>query len=316
MNTLYAHGKLLLSAEYMVMYGSGALAVPLTQGQSLQRIRSESAGIFSWKAYHHDQLWFSTSLESTKLKIVESSDPEKSEYLIRIIRSILQLTPSFQEDLFKWDVETHLDFSPQWGLGSSSTLTALMAEWAEVNPLDLHFLISEGSGYDVACAIANGPILYKIRDYSPHYMHVQFHPPFADQLYFAWLGNKQITASHLEQIKDMINPDFEHIHHFSTITDQMIVAPDLGSFQALMNEHEEALSDLLGIEPISTTRFQDLPGTVKSLGAWGGDFVMIASDTNKEEITGYLNEREIKVVFRYSELVYDSTEYPRDETGI
>ena len=46
------------------------------------------------------------------------------------------------------------------GLGSSSTLIYCVAEWAEVNPLMLYFKIDDGSGYDVACAFADGPITY------------------------------------------------------------------------------------------------------------------------------------------------------------
>jgi mevalonate kinase len=214
--------------------------------------------------------------------------------------------------LFKWDVETILEFSPQWGFGSSSTLTALLSEWAEVNPLDLHFMISHGSGYDVACAIANGPIHYKIRDNGPHYQHVPFHPPFSNQIYFAWLGNKQSTAKHLDQLPASFNPDYEDIRHFSMLTRKMIEATDLHSFRELMEEHEAVLSKKLGMERISSSRFKGCPGTVKSLGAWGGDFVMIATDSTQKELFDYLYERDINVIFSYADIIYDSTQLPVD----
>jgi len=51
---------------------------------------------------------------------------------------------------------------------------------------------------------------------------------------------------------------------------------------------------------------------VKSLGAWGGDFVMIASDADEKELLNYLHEKNIKVIFRYGELVYDASELPHD----
>ncbi|MGW8314089.1 MAG: GYDIA family GHMP kinase [Bacteroidales bacterium] len=308
MEPLYAHGKLLLSAEYLVLHGAKALAVPLRMGQSLKRFRSGKQGIFSWKAFYRDALWFSAILDPIHLKVISSSDPPSAENLCRILRACVELMPSFQEDLFRWDVETHLDFSPQWGFGSSSTLTALLSEWAEVNPLDLHFMISEGSGYDVACAIAEGPILYRLREDGPHYQHIRFQPPFADQLYFAWLGNKQSTASHLRQKLTGLRPDFETLHRFTVLTDQMVGAQELGPFRIAMEEHEEILSGLLGMERVAGRRFPGLAGSVKSLGAWGGDFVMIASPLPEEELYSYLYQNKIDVIFRFRDLVYEKND--------
>ncbi len=304
MNTFHAHGKLLVSAEYMVMFGSRALAIPLQLGQTLHRIRSEHPRKFSWKANYGEKTWFSATLEPGSLRIIDTSDPARAEWLRRLIRASIDLMPSFQEDLFKWDVETRLDFSPLWGLGSSSSVTALMAEWAEVNPLDLHFMISEGSGYDVACAIASGPIQYQIRDNAPHYQHVPFLPPFSDQIYFAWLGSKQYTEAHLREIKGKFQPEYEEIHRFSCITEAMIEAGDLSTFMELMEEHEEALSSLLKKEKISDSLLHGIPGTTKSLGAWGGDFVMIASEADEKDLFNYLHERDIQVIYRYKEIVY------------
>ncbi len=308
MTIFHAHGKLLISAEYMVMHGSKALAVPLQQGQSLHKIRSENREVFTWKAFYQEQLWFHASLDPASLKILDTGDTEMAQRLQQMITACIELMPSFQEDLVRWDVETFLEFSPLWGFGSSSTLITLLAVWAEINPLDLHFQVSDGSGYDVACATAEGPILYTLRDHSPHYQHVPFDPPFSHQLYFAWLGKKQLTAAHLKQLAGGVSPDDETILHFSQLTDRMIAADNLDTFQALMMEHEEKLSQILGIEKISTSRFPGLPGTVKSLGAWGGDFVMIASGASEKELFDYLYQRDIQLIYRYQELIYHGTE--------
>jgi mevalonate kinase len=244
-------------------------------------------------------------MDPSSLKILESSDPEKADHLRNMILACIELLPEFQEDLFRWDVETELDFSPEWGFGSSSTLTALLAEWAEVNPLDLHFMTSEGSGYDVACAIADGPIFYKLRDQSPQYHHVPFHPPFSEQIYFAWLGTKQSSSLQVERFAERVQPDYQTIHHFSTMTEGLMDAEDLITFQELLKEHEKRLSDLLEMEMIATSRFPELPGAVKSLGAWGGDFIMIASDASEQDLYSYLYEKDIKIIYRYQDLVYN-----------
>ncbi|MFO7934256.1 MAG: GYDIA family GHMP kinase [Bacteroidales bacterium] len=306
MKTLYAHGKLLISAEYMVMFGSSALAVPLQRGQFLKRIRSQNRDRFVWNAFDEKEKWFHAGIDPVRLKVTETTDPQKAGRLISMLKACIELMPSFQKELFRWDVETVLEFSPDWGFGSSSTLTALLAEWAEVNPLDLHFMTASGSGYDVACAIAEGPILYKIRDGSPHYRHIPFHPPFSDQIYFAWLGHKQDTRQQLDQVSGKIDPGYEWIHRFSRLTEQMIAATDPATFGKLMEEHEEALSGILEMETISDSRFSSLPGYVKSLGAWGGDFVMIVSRVSEKELFAYLHDRNIRVIFRYDDLVYDT----------
>jgi mevalonate kinase len=175
-------------------------------------------------------------------------------------------------------------------------------------------MISDGSGYDVACAIAHGPIIYRLRDDAPHYQHVSFNPSFSDHLYFAWLGRKQPTAIHLEEVAGILQPGYENIHKFSGFTEEMVKASDLTSFRELMKEHEEVLSQLLGMEPVSASRFPGIPGTVKSLGAWGGDFVMIASEVDEKELFGYLNDRDINVIFRYGDLVYEGSELQQDTT--
>ena len=308
MDDLFARGKLLLSSEYMVLHGSNALAVPLQQGQLLRRIRRNEGGPFLWRALYENNEWFRAEFTPGTLEIRNTSDQQKANHLKTLLLASMELMPAFQEDLFKMNAETILDFSPEWGFGSSSTLIALLAEWAEVNPLDLHFMVSEGSGYDVACAIAEGPIHYRLRDSAPHYRHVEFNPPFRDQLYFAWLGKKQSTAAQLVDMAGKLEPDFETIHRFSGLTEAMTEATDLAEFRLLMSEHEQLLSGLLGMDPVASNRFRDLPGSVKSLGAWGGDFVMIASDAGDEALFSYLYDRDLTVIYKYGELVYERNE--------
>ena len=81
MKAFRAHGKLLISAEYMVLHGSKALAVPLQRGQILRRIRSENRNVFSWKANYGTEVWFSASYDPTSLGILKTSDQDKAEFL-------------------------------------------------------------------------------------------------------------------------------------------------------------------------------------------------------------------------------------------
>lgn len=299
-----AHGKLLLSAEYMVMHGATALAVPLKKGQTLKIDHTESSYAFSWKAYFNEKLWFEADFDPGTLKILHSSNQEMALTLKGLLQACIEIMPSFQESLFRKDAITTLDFSPDYGFGSSSTLISLLAEWAEVNPLDLHFMVSDGSGYDVACALADGPITYKLRDHLPRYQHVPFKPSFHENLWFAWLGKKQATEKHLREVRHRIKPGFETIYKFSELTRAMIEAPSLVEFRMAMESHEEELSGILGMEKIAST-FKDLPGSIKSLGAWGGDFVMIATELDGDTLKAYLVKKGIQVIYSYKDLIYE-----------
>ena len=302
-----AHGKLLLSAEYMVMHGAKALAVPLKKGQTLEINHTESSRHFTWKAFFDKKLWFETAMDPATLNILDTTNMETALRLKEILQACIEIMPSFQESLFRKDAVTRLDFSPEFGFGSSSTLISLLAEWADVNPLDLHFMVSEGSGYDVACALADGPITYKLRDHLPQYQHIPFHPPFHEHIWFAWLGKKQATEKHLREVAGRIKPGFETIYKFSELTRAMIEASSLVEFRMAMETHEDELSGILGMEKIASA-FKDLPGSIKSLGAWGGDFVMIATEVDGEILKKYLAEKGIQVLFRYKELVYEKAD--------
>jgi hypothetical protein len=63
---------------------------------------------------------------------------------------------------------------------------------------------------------------------------------------------------------------------------------------------------LIKLERVSEARFPGLQGSVKSLGAWGGDFVMIASEQDPDALFNYLDHLGFGTRFRYKDLVYDA----------
>jgi len=304
MRVFQARAKLLISAEYMVLHGSLALELPLKKGQSLVKIKSSNPALFSWNAFHNGTSWFTALFNISTLELMKSSDQEKALHLQKLLRACLSLEPQFRKELRQWDVETHLDFAPEWGFGSSSTLTALMGQWAGISPLDLHFSTSKGSGYDVACATADQAILYSLRNNEPRYQVVPFQPAFADKLYFVWLGKKQPTGSHLEKMAGQVLPEPEDIRQVTALTQAMLEAGELSDFQKLMEEHEAKIAGLTGMKRVAESTFPGLQGSVKSLGAWGGDFVLIATEQEEEKLFNYLDGLGLNTRFRYKDLVY------------
>lgn len=159
-NTYKAHGKLLLTGEYFVLHGAKSIALPLQYGQQMDVTSGRESGILRWKAFMQEGLWFSCELSLPDFEIVNCSDYEKAEILKETFHAIQKLNPDFYP-LDGLEVHTKIDFNNQWGLGSSSTLIANLASWANVDPFKLNELIFHGSGFDIACATAHSPIFYK-----------------------------------------------------------------------------------------------------------------------------------------------------------
>ena len=64
--------------------------------------------------------------------------------------------------------------------------------------------------------------------------------------------------------------------------------------------HEQKISNFLEIPTVKDRFFADCPVFVKSLGAWGGDFVLAIS---KENPTDYFKAKGFEVVIPYSKMI-------------
>jgi mevalonate kinase len=302
-NTYY-NAKLLLTAEYLVLNGAKALAVPLKFGQKLQ-VTDNNQRFISWKSISYDASeWFSGKFELSDFSILESSNPETAVYPQRLLMAARKFNPGFLSDSSGNHVISTLNYPLLWGLGSSSTLIAAVAGWAGVDPFKLHFAVSSGSGYDIACAISNGPIVYKISDGTPEFETVQFKPSFADKIYFVYQGNKQDSAEGIQSFrKRNSNPDPGTVKKADLLTERMLHSVTLSEFEQLISEHELLISNLLDILPVSQTLFIDLPGEAKSLGAWGGDFCMITWRDDPSLLPAYLKSKGLETWFNFHDIV-------------
>ena len=71
----------------------------------------------------------------------------------------------------------------------------------------------------------------------------------------------------------------------------------------MIDEHENIIGETLKMMKVKDTLFADYWGSVKSLGAWGGDFVMITNDKNETALKDYLQQKSISTVFSWNELI-------------
>lgn len=294
----FSHGKLLLSAEYMVLRGAKALAVPTRLGQSLdfEKDRSETLKWESWDQNH--QLWFRATFDLSNFNIIATDITTIAEPLAQILKSVRIQKRDFLGE-FGGKVKTHLEFDRHWGLGSSSTLISNIAQWTDTDPYRLLKNSFGGSGYDLACATAKGPIIYQSTTKGPRIESCHFHPPFKTNIFFVYLNQKKNSKNAVEQFKKQ-EISSEKVHQASALTDAIIAAQTIDDFEQIVIEHERFIGAIIGVTPVKQSHFRDFPGAVKSLGAWGGDFVMV---TGNESTPAYFKERGYPVVLGYEEMI-------------
>lgn len=304
----YSNGKLLITGEYAVLDGAQSLALPTTYGQSLKTITIAGSRIL-WKSYANTgEVWFETSFSIDEIKeyntqekeIPKTKETTVRETLLHILSTSHHLNPDFLSKPEGLLVENHLNFPRDWGLGTSSTLINNIAQWAQVDAFKLLWEAFTGSGYDIACAQHDTPILYQLNKDKPVVEEVIFDPPFKDQIYFVHLNQKQNSREGIAQYRKMTF-DLQHlISMVGQITNKLLKCQELQEFNLLMDEHEQLIAATLQMETVKSRLFPDFPGSIKSLGAWGGDFIMA---TGSLKTNSYFNKKGFHTVIPYSEMV-------------
>lgn len=289
----YAHGKLLLTGEYAVLDNADALCLPTQLGQKM-KVEYLPNDFFTWEAYlPHQQIWFIAHFDSN-FDLIETNDIEAANYLKKIFKALKILNKNLFLKGLK--ISTFLEFNKNWGLGSSSTLISLLAQWADVNPYELLDKTFGGSGYDIACATAHQPLIFKNRKVKT----INFNPQFKNSIFFIFLNQKQNSRASINLYRQKKkNQDF--IQKISFLTHQIAETQNLSDFESLIIQHEKLVAQQIGIEPVQLKLFPDYSsGVIKSLGGWGGDFILV---TGEKDALNYFSEKGFTTIFNYSELI-------------
>lgn len=297
-----SHTKLMVSGEYLVLKGAMSLALPLKYSQQLTIQEHSGTPGIKWKSRIKSESWFNATYLLPDFRVSETNNNPIAETLSTILQAAKSLNPSFLQASSEYTITSVMDFEPGWGIGSSSSLISNIAYWAECDPYELNFQVFNGSGYDIACSRSSFPIIYKIKDDKPFVELAQFNPPFYTSLYFVYLNKKQNSKESILKL-DRSKITTGDITAISKITTDLIAAPDLESFKLLMEKHEQIIANIINATPIKSLLFSDFRGSIKSLGAWGGDFIMVASNESEKYIRDYFNAKNLKTIFRYDEIV-------------
>ena len=298
--SFYSHGKLLLTSEYLVLDGAVALALPTTRGQKLTVTATKDQGLL-WKSLLHDgSTWFETHFT---LPIKDSAVPEGDipQRLLTILQAAQQLNPQFLQGQEGLTATSTLEFPRDWGLGSSSTLIANIALWAQINPYKLLEMTFGGSGYDIACATSDSAITYERTKGDPLIQSVIFNPAFKENIFFIHLNKKQNSRESIKHYRSLdSNLLLNEVSHFSQLTSEIKESTTLQDFEQLLTQHESRLSSIIKTPTIKSLLFSDYPHLVKSLGGWGGDFIMVTGEASDMD---YFKDKGFHTIIPYSEMI-------------
>ena len=302
MNYFFSHGKLLLTSEYMILDGALALAIPTQFGQKLTIQEIEDAqSLIIWESLCQNQLWVKTKINYINWKILESNLTDSALFIMNIIKEIQKLSSDKFKKNTSYLIKSNLEFPQNFGLGSSSTLLTNLAKWAKINPFELNKNILGGSGYDIAVAQNSSAILYQVKDKIRHIENINFSPKFKNELLFIHLNQKQNSREGIKLYHSK-NKSQQLIQEFSEITKSIVQCNDINSFSELINLHEKKLSQFLGLKTAKEIYFSDCPVFIKSLGAWGGDFVMSKKFDGYQK---YFTQKGFKNVFTWQNLILE-----------
>ena len=303
MNTYRANGKLLLTGEYLVLKGALALAVPTKLGQSMtvRHCENTSLTMTEWNASKPNGHWLSATFNEN-LEVLSTDDPSKASKLAEILKVICELNPQAIKKGLQF--ETRLEFNPAWGLGSSSTLISNLAQWAGVNPYEVLKRTIGGSGYDIACATADTAIQYKLDQGEPRVQPVVFNPPFVDRLFFVYQEKKQHSSEEVKAFNQRW-AETDLSHETQIVSELSMALPTITYYEdfcTLLQVHESILAQCLDREPVQQ-QYPDFDGVLKSLGAWGGDFLLAATKMPFEDVSAYFQSKGMNTIFKYQDLI-------------
>jgi mevalonate kinase len=302
--SFYSNGKLLITGEYLVLYGAQALALPLKLGQSLKITEApDKQHLITWNATDTNGKWFEALITIDNFKVLHTSDSDKSAYLVHCLKMAKGLNPSFLNNNKSIIADNHCTFDINWGFGSSSTFLSNLAYWADIDPFQLHSATSNGSGYDIACARSSTPVLYTLQKGTGSVIEAVFNPPYINKIFLVYTEKKQTTSSNIEKFKSIYVPNDHVIAEVSKLSIDICKSDNLDDFMELILKHEDIIAKVLSEQPLKEKLFSDFDGVVKSLGAWGGDFMMAVSKKSEYDVLNYFKNKGYRTIIPMKDLI-------------
>ncbi len=296
-----ASGKLLLFGEYFVLRGAQSIVMPLRYEQTLSVSPHTSENI-RWQCFENGNEWLDITL-SPESRIINTSDEKKATIVQHLLNTIKKKKPSLK--ILGLHFHFEIDFKRNYGFGTSSTFISLLSQWSGVNPYLLLEKSFGGSGFDIAAATATEPFIYQAdrlhADAKRQINPVRISKNISNQLLFVYTGKKQRSRDEVMGFEKIVTPP-NQIAEMNHIIEKVLSCEEIRDFEEQMNRSELLLSTILNMRPVKLLNFSDYPYSVKSLGAWGGDFIM-ATFRDETKARNYFSERGMHPIFNYQQLI-------------
>lgn len=306
MKKFRANGKLLLCGEYFVLDGALSLGLPTRLGQRMiVEEYTTKKKTLQWQSFDKDNhCWFEVIYAIADLQIVSTTDNEAAILLQKMLKFITQKNTLLLQTGNAFRVKTYLEFPRNWGLGSSSTLVVLLGKWANVNPFDILFSSMKGSGYDIACGMTDSALTYQLDGSIPKVKEIDFNLAFKSNIYFVHLNQKQNSREGIARFREKTKLGITPLNEITQLTKEFIECQTLEQFNQLIHQHEVLVAQTIELPRAKDLYFQDYQfGEIKSLGAWGGDFIMVTSKASRTETIQYFNNKGFETVLTWEEMI-------------
>ncbi len=309
MQSFYAPGKILLNGEYTVLVGFEGMALPVKCGQWLDSwVFNTPAAAIDTLYYQaldeNDQPWFQLSVSLDDLlpssDIISTDKPVAETFL-----KLLNLVPDgFFESGKSIRLVTRLEFNRNSGLGSSSTFVALMSQFFGLNAQWVQAELFGGSGYDVAIAQVQKPLVFWRNQQGVHFRPWKLSSSLTQQWHIVFWGDKvnsRNSSAAVKETLDQLSADTAYKMQLEKILSLTRDAQDIPTLETSLEMMQMFLSQLLGLE----TPYQSLglkpvsQGLCKWLGAWGGDMLLV----NKKILQEYPSIFKNKTVVAWNDWV-------------
>jgi len=140
-------------------------------------------------------------------------------------------------------------------------------------------------------------LTYQIINDKPIVNPIDWNPDYKNEIIFIYLNKKQKSNLEIKRYNKLKkNPDL--VNQISNITKKIIKSKNITEFEKFIDQHELIISELMQTKTVKEKYFSDYNGSIKSLGAWGGDLIL-ATRNNKN----YFLDKGFNTVFSFSELI-------------
>lgn len=130
---------------------------------------------------------------------------------------------------------------------------------------------------------------------------IDWNPIFQKELFFIHLNKKQNSKKEVIRYENLkINPSY--IKEISDLSIEITKCKSLNNFEKLIEQHEKLISYCIKEETVKKKYFSGYHGAIKSLGAWGGDFILATRNDLK-----YFEQRGFRTILPFNKLIKTSS---------